>query len=425
MSGPVRAAWLEPRQDVRAYLTVKVTADGDVVTPLNRSGRIKSNRVDLVAANRDATGQRPRGFSDADWAWVLAARSRRWPSVVGRFADRAPQVTLDLVAAGVVSVRVHPVGATFAWDTAQRWTLEPGPAAEADRRAQERQGRLGDLRTRAARLADLLDDEHRELATLLRDTPAHSPVLAVAVAAASDLNAGVTHDGPRAFSQTHFGHTKARDDAPELLRRAGVSEGTLRDLGLARSPYVGIGGAIDVNGLPLGAAFPGPVRLRATGHDPLDVRVNEGARALLLVENLQAAETACDMFPDVAVIWFAGQPADAVLAVCVSAARQTSGPILVAPDADLGGVRIANRLLAALPSRSRVHVVDAGVGTTAPTTVFSNVSLDELHRIGRDADGPHASHLSAFARAVADRGYPVEQEASIRAALSIALLPGE
>ena len=85
------------------------------------------------------------------------------------------------------------------------------------------------------------------------------------------------------------------------------------------------------------------------------MRVNEGARALLLVENLQAAETACDMFPDVAVIWFAGQPADAVLAVCVSAARQTSGPILVAPDADLGGVRIANRLLAGESYRTRAR----------------------------------------------------------------------
>ncbi|WP_448062485.1 hypothetical protein [Cellulomonas hominis] len=239
------------------------------------------------------------------------------------------------------------------------------------------------------------------------------------------MNSGHDRHPSSEGSRPHRSGVNQTLSSPELLRRAGVSEGTLRDLGLARSPYVGIVGAIDVNGLPLGAALPGPVRLRATGHDPLDARVNDGARALWLVENLQAAETACDMFPDVAVIWFAGQPADAVLAVCVSAARQTSGPILVAPDADLGGVRIANRLLAALPSRSRVHVVDAGVGTTAPTMVFSNVSLDELDRIGRDADGPHASHLSAFARAVADRGYPVEQEASIRAALSIALLPGE
>ncbi|PVU82912.1 hypothetical protein DDP54_07745 [Cellulomonas sp. WB94] len=425
MTTPIRATWLEPRSDVRAFIVPRPGPDGGSA-PRDRAGRVKSNRVDLVAATEHDAWERPGGVSDADWAWMLAAGTRRWRSVVERFGDQAAGLTLDLVAAGVVTVRVHPTGPTFVWDAVQKWTLTPGPANEGAQRTRERGARHDDLRERASQLAGALEVEHHDLADVLLSTPPHSPLLAIAVAAASDLLTGVSHDGPRAFSQTHFGHTKARDDAPDLLRRAGVSERTLRDLGLARSPYVGLGGAIDVNGLPIGAAFAGPVRLRATQQDPLIVQVHERARAVLLVENLQAAETACDAFPNIAVVWFAGQPADAVLAVCVMAATQTNGPIIVTPDADLGGVRIADRLLTALPASSIVHLVDVGVGTSAPTTAFSVASLDELNRIGGAAHGPHAAHLTAFALAVAERGFPVEQEAPIRAALSVAIagLPG-
>lgn len=74
------------------------------------------------------------------------------------------------------------------------------------------------------------------------------------VEAHKDELAGTTHDGPRAFSQTHFGDTKVRDAAPAILAAAGAAPATLAALGLTRSPYLGLGGAIAVvtsNGLPL------------------------------------------------------------------------------------------------------------------------------------------------------------------------------
>ena len=55
---------------------------------------------------------------------------------------------------------------------------------------------------------------------------------------------GVSHAGPRAFSQTHFGHTKAREDAASVLRAAGVPESIVVTLGLRRSDRIGVAGPI-------------------------------------------------------------------------------------------------------------------------------------------------------------------------------------
>ena len=130
--------------------------------------------------------------------------------------------------------------------------------------------------------------------------------------AAEDLAAGVSHDGPRAFSQAHFTHTRAREDVAAILLDGSASEASLLALGLRRSPYLGLGG---------------PVTLHT--------------------ENLQAAEAACDTYSDLAVTWTAGQPADSPLRLITHLADQVEH-VLIITDADLGGVRIAQRVLAAL-----------------------------------------------------------------------------
>lgn len=119
---------------------------------------------------------------------------------------------------------------------------------------------------------------------------------------------------------------------------------------------------------------------------------------------------------------FAGQPADTVLAVCASlatGAADTGALILVAPDADLGGVRIAARVLTVVPRHARVQLIDVGDIPHTAQKLFPEATLDVLH--GITASGPHADMLTRFAAAVAGRGYPVEQEALIRAALRSAL----
>jgi Protein of unknown function C-terminus (DUF2399) len=418
--GRPRIPWAEPSSGVRAVVELRRRGD-ELVDPVDRRGRLRSDRVLLVAATppvRDAEGL---GLSDADWRFVVDADRREWSSVTSRFKGAAAQVAMALAEAGVVELLV-PTGASRAnVDRCIRWYLSPAWVDRSRVAADDRSQTHADATARAAHLAAQVRALDPGFAAALLDTAVTSPTFPVLTAAAADLVGGVSHDGPRAFSQTHFGHTKARDDAPKLLRAAGVSEDTLDALGLRRSPYVGIGGPVTAAGWDA-ATWPGPVRLRVDPHRPLPVVLHPGARALLLVENLQAAETVCDTHPDVGVVWFAGQPADTVLAVCAAlatSAADTGALILVAPDADLGGVRIAARVLTVVPKHARVQLIDVGDMPHTAQKLFPEATLDVLH--GTTASGPHAELLTRFADAVATRGYPVEQEAVIRAALRSAL----
>jgi hypothetical protein len=122
---------------------------------------------------------------------------------------------------------------------------------------------------------------------------------------------GVFHDGPRAFSQAHFANTKAHDDVAAVLLDAGASEASVLSLGLRRSPYLGLGGPVILrtsSGQELNLGLlDGPVRFRADQR--AHVKAVTEATILLIIENLQAAETACDQFPYAVVAWTAGPPA--------------------------------------------------------------------------------------------------------------------
>jgi hypothetical protein len=238
---------------------------------------------------------------------------------------------------------------------------------------------------------------------------------ALAVYAAEDLTAGITHDGPRAFSQAHFRHTKARDNAADVLAAAGTRDATLFALGLRRSPYLGLGGpAVLHTGdtlLDL-SVLDGPLLLRADQRRQPALATT--ADTLLVVENLQAAESACDAFPHVAVAWTAGQPADAALSLIVRMACEVE-QIVIVPDADLGGVRIAQRVLTALPVYDSATIIDVGQQPHPTREPFGPASRAGLRSA---LNGPAAS----LAGACLTRGYPVEQEAATRAAIS-AVLP--
>lgn len=139
---------------------------------------------------------------------------------------------------------------------------------------------------------------------------------------------------------------------------------------------------------------------------------------LAVVENLQAAETVCDSFGlTVAVVWCAGQPADRPLDLIAELAARAER-VLIAPDADWGGVRIAARIAGALPRGIDWEILDAGTGPHDQREPFGTASREGLATAGQTAPD---ERVRAFAAAVLARGYPVEQEASVRAVLASAL----
>jgi hypothetical protein len=138
----------------------------------------------------------------------------------------------------------------------------------------------------------------------------------VLVYAAEDLADGVAHAGPRAFSQAHLGNTKARDDVAQILRGAGVDDDTLVRLGIRRSGRLGVAGPIratvDSRAVEL-AVLDGPVLIRADQRG-LALSLTSPA-TVVIVENLQAAETLADQRRDLAVIYTAGVPSAHALAL--------------------------------------------------------------------------------------------------------------
>lgn len=400
--------------------------DGTVVPPKDRRGRLNAKHVELTAPD----GRPPEPMPDlsaADLAWVLAADSRAWPTVEARWHGRALDTALALVRAGVVALRVSVAETAADVGAPSRWRLTPAWADEAARRRDRAGQGKDELRAAARALAEQVADVDNGLAAALAAAGGHERTLPVLVAAARDLLAGASHDGPRAFSQTHFGDTKARDDAPAILAAAGTAPATLAALGLVRSPYLGLGGSVAVetgDGTVVDLRhLPGPVQFRAVaGSTNLRAQVvpADNTVTLAVVENLQAAETACDAHGQrSAVAWCAGQPADAALALIAGLAGQAA-LVLVAPDADLGGVRIAARILSALPPGPPARILDAGSAPHEPRDRFARATLDQLAALADSADD---DRVRDFAAAVLARGYPVEQEASARAVLANALRP--
>jgi RimJ/RimL family protein N-acetyltransferase len=136
-----------------------------------------------------------------------------------------------------------------------------------------------------------------------------------------------------------------------------------------------------------------------------------GTRILLIIENRQAAETICDSHPAIAVIWCHGQPPEPVLDL-IRQAAQGVHQVVICPDADLGGIRIAARIHDSLPPGTRRVIVDAGTAAHDRGDPFSSTTRDLIAAAAQRRDG-----VGAFAAGCLARGYAVEQEAPARAAL--------
>jgi hypothetical protein len=415
--GRVVVPLLDLPAGVLAVTVPRSGRDGPRV-PVDRRRRVLAHTVDLIADPQPEDAfQKPSELADADLRWVLARPARRWGSIQDRFGLAALETALRLVRVGGIVLRCATrdglsLGQPAGWRLTAAWVRHAEMLRDGARE------RTATWRARAATAADAVHLIDPGLTLALHAARGSEPRLPTVVYAAEDLASGVSHDGPRAFSQAHFEHTKVRDDVTTILIDAGISEASLLALGLRRSPYIGLGGPIRLfttagQVIDL-ATLDGPVQLRVRQRATLEASTS--ARMLLVVENLQAAEASCDAFPELAVVWTAGQPSDAALELIAALAAQVQH-VFVTPDADLGGVRIAQRVLAALPSLAKVEVIDVGSQQHAAREPFSPESQARLR-----AAAEHSGAAGALAAACLTRGYPVEQEATTRAAIDAAVI---
>lgn len=383
--------------------------DGDLVEIRDRRGRRKLDLVALAApvgpVVGDAAPTWPPGVASDHRRFALGARRRAWATIVGRYGEQAWPLAIALARGGVLRVvcrvddRVR-LGAPVRWELTDAW----GEAADAGRSG--RREVRDAWRGRAVEAAAAVRGLEPTLAAALETADPGSPTSRVLVHAAEDLVGGATHDGPRAFSQTHFGDTKAHGDVDAVLRQAGVPVGPRQRLGVHRSQRLGLAGPVVLDrqgGRVDLSLLDGLVELRAD--QPGITVACPPDTALVVVENLQAAEALADRQPELAIAYTAGVPGEASLAHLASLA-QHAARVAVAPDADAGGVRIAEAIMRSLPDGVAVTLLDVGARPHRGGAAWSEDS-QALRTLGGAVDGP----AGALARACLHRGYPVEQEA--------------
>lgn len=408
---PVALANLPDGLRAMAVVATVPDAEGGRRERRHRSGRRRFDRAVLVAGDYyQAPGAKAAAIDPADRTWLLDAGQRRWSSFEQRFAAAAWTVACQLARAGHAEIDgniderqrfeprfVRPVGG---------WATES--ANQRQRAATERAALLD----RASAAADAVEAISESFATALRRPGISREALAVLCPAAEDLAAGRRHDGPRAFSQVHFGDTKRRDDVDAALARAGVSVWHRELLGVRRAARIGVAGPVtaitdDDREVAL-SALAGVTQLSVADGRPR-LRCAPSCTAVV-VENLQAAESAAARFPGIAVLWVAGLPGDDELAA-LAGALADAARVLIIPDADAGGVAIAERVCSIRPG---AEVIDVGRQPHTPGQPLREQALRQLAAV---RDGP----ASALAAACLRRGYRVEQEATTGAAITRAV----
>lgn len=374
--------------------------EGERVEVRTRRRQRKIDRVELVPAGA-AAPLSSLELTDSEEQWLLGASQRRWTSITRRYGEQAWLRATQLAEAGVVRLRCA-VDERMALGEPQGWLLTESWEKRRLNTTQQRELSREQTRERAAAAAVAIADRWPELAAALRGATPGSATIPVLVFAAEDLVEGVTHAGPRAFSQAHFETTKVRDNVAQILLDAGVPDDVLVDLGVRRSARLGVAGPIraTVGGEIALNLLDGPVLLRADQRK-LTLTLTSPV-PLVVVENLQAAEALADLMPKgIALLYTAGPPSRPALRHIAALAAQAHNTIIV-PDADLGGVRIGEAILKAAPS---ARLLDVG-------------RLDHPPRSRWPDDGVSAQGLraaltgpaGALAQACLDRGYPVEQE---------------
>jgi len=374
-----------------------VERNGEQVEQRDRRGRSKTTEVALV---RDASYPVPE-LPAPLLKFARGAKDRRWVTVESRFGEGAFAAGLDLVRAGESHLICEVDSRGHVGSPRKLVRTAAGAKADVAARTIQQDGQQARSEERRS-LAALVEQTHPSLAQALRRSDLSPAAHTVLVSVVRDLVDGIQHAGPRAFAQHHFGNTK-QHDVREILTVAGVDDDVLELLGLRRGDRIGLGGPITLS-LPRGevdlAPLRGPVQLRL---DQPDLHPMTSAPLVVIIENLQPAEIVCMRHPKLPVVYTGGQFDDAAALVLAQLCAGRRAVAIV--DADLGGVRIAQRVLAAVP---HAEIVDVGEW---PHTRGERISADGLAaaHLERLVEDPA---VGSFAAAVRQRGYRVEQEQS-------------
>lgn len=403
----------------RVRRQLRTDPDGRTIEVRDRRRRTKLTRVYLFAPQPDDDAR----FTERELTFLLGADRRSWPTIVERLGagdhDAAWRRAVELVRTGAVEIECATAGARLGAPVC--WRLTERFARRRMQRSSRRRNERAASEQRALSAAGQLDARWPGLAHALRRHagPVERQVL---VYAAEDLLGGRSWAGPRAFSEIHFGTTKARDDVGKILARSGVELEAQVELGVLRAGRSGLAGPIRMT-TALGcldfAGIKGPTDVRL---DQPGLRLTTTAAVLLVIENRQAAEAVGDRHPAAALLWTQGAMGTESLDALAQLAAQTQR-VIACTDADLGGVRIAEQILAVAPA---AEVIDVGAFSHDRRTAWKP---DSVSLIGLTAalDGP----ARELARGCLLRGYPVEQERAVVDAFAHALadqhgtLPGD
>ena len=356
-----------------AFPVQETRSDGIVVRTWRGREKLETVEIRARALRDEWTRLSTRSRSRSCWARSVDVGRRSKLTT----AEILGPTTVGLVLRGAVTVRCRVdsasrLGAPISWTLTEAWDEERRRRAEVSTSAADA------WQARAATAAEGVSALCPELAAALGRTRPGAATFPVLVHAAEDLAMGISHAGPRAFSQTHFGHTKAREDAASVLRAAGVPESIVVTLGLRRSDRIGVAGPIValVDGKTVALALlDGPVLIRT---DQRGLRLAFAAECpLVVVENLQAAEILADRFPAVALVYTAGllglPPSNSSrLSLERRSARSSpSTPMPVVFGLPNSSCRSCHRRCCSTRASSSIRLENRGVLTALPSRRFS------------------------------------------------------
>lgn len=405
-------------------------SDGTPRIVLERGKYFREAQVDLLAVTPADSAVLEAVLHEGrkgDRSFILGATTRTWKTVRARFADNAWPRAISLARAGAITVRCE-VTEDRTLGAPVRWHLTAVGREQAHLYREERQARRENNTTTLIRArhhihniselpasvppGDLQRLDEALAQEVNRPTPAPKRT-AILAALAHDIGARKHHTSPRAFSLAHTRNTKTWDDAIQILRESGIPTSLAEAVGLRGQSRLGLAGPITVRASdhhsPLDRL--GLVLLpAATANLHLDLR----SKKLIFVENLQAAEALNEVFAlrpaPPAILYHAGMPSHDILKHIAALADQAAH-IIIAPDADLGGTRIATAIWKSLSKKAQMRSVICDIGTTPTHT--PQEPWPPGSPVWADLRTMLSSPAITLARGCLTRGYPVEQEGCI------------
>jgi hypothetical protein len=350
---------------------------------------------------------------------------RGWANLRSRRKGQAAPIAVDLANDGLVELtaatnrtNIAVLGAISGWQPTRSVQELLEQRIAVNEQARDTTTAQATVAAAALRSAAVHCDASSLLAAMEAHTARTRPnvrVITTLTAAAIALSTGDIYAGRRAFSQRHFGDSKAVD-ADEILVEAGVSDDIRRRIGVYRYGTIDIAGSITITSPqdPTASAclrgLPGPWNGPA---DRDGLRLNCTGAVLVVIENKDPAQYLSRRRPDLAVWYLSGYSGPTQLQM-LSELAATARETIAITDADAHGVMIASQVLDAVPNAA---VVDLGTLPHKPRKRPMDKTAAAVLLTGVIDDQSAPPQLREFTRAVMARGYDVEQDDTTGSAL--------